>query len=330
MSNSSNPTPASSRTNTRRGEGSGWRSEVRRRLEEAIADSREQSETPLAVFDFDNTCIAGDIGELFSHFLIDEMAYRYDLDEFWELIDPRDGREQIRELTMEALELDRQQREHSDVYREYLAEMGAVYGRKYAREGRASCYRWAVRLHVGMTPKQIRQLTHEAIDREMASAMATEQRETGRGETVRIRRGIRRLAEIHRLMGRLSHAGFDVWIVSATNRWSVEAFAERGFGVPPERVLGNRVTVDEKGRLTDATQHPVLFGEGKVDIIDQEIGRRPAIVLGDSITDLEMMEHATHMPLLIDHGNEPARQRARERGWAVQPQGELTHERELE
>lgn len=304
----------------------GWAPDVYQRLQRVAADLSD-ADSPVAVFDFDNTLIRGDIGELFSHYLIDEVAYRYDLDEFWALIDEADGREHIRELTRRVLSLDPDARRESPAYRQYLAEMGAVYGRKYAREGKAACYEWAVRLHVGMRPKQIHALTQRAIDRELARPLEVEQRRTTRGETVRISRGIRRHLQMHELTRAMQRAGFDVWVVSATNQWTVEAFARRAFGVLPHRVLGNRVARDDDGILTDRTLDPVLFREGKVEIIEREIGRQPAVVFGDSDTDLDMLCHASHLAVLVDRGEEMMQQQAREHDFAVQPQDAFDHER---
>ncbi len=298
---------------------SGWRREVEERLEGLLAGGGKGEPV---VFDFDNTCILGDIGELFSHFLIDEMLYRYDLDAFWEQIHREDGRGELRKITEAALSVPADQRAGREEYEVYLAEMGALYGRRLERAGPRDCYEWAVRLHVGMTAEEVRRWTAEAIEREMKRATEVEVRRTEGGEEVRIGRGIRMLREMGELIKGLREAGFDVWIVSATNRWSVEVFAAH-FGVGPERVLGNRVVVDVEGVMTGETERPVLYREGKVAIIEEAIGRWPRLVAGDSVTDLEMMREAREMALLIDRGSPVLRGEAEKRGWAVQPQEEL-------
>ncbi|WP_168210854.1 HAD family hydrolase [Persicimonas caeni] len=301
-----------------------WSDAVYTRLCDAVDRAVGGTERPVAVFDFDNTCIFRDIGELFSHYLIDEIGYRYELDAFWQLIDPRDGREHIRELTETLLAMPVDERRTSDVYEQYLAEMGAIYARKYVREGAAPCYEWAVRLHVGMTPDEIRRQTVRAMEREIGGDIECEVRRTRRGEDVRINHGIRIHEEFRRLMPALEALGFDVWVVSATNQWTVETFAERAFDVPRERVLGNRVCMGDDGVLGDETCQPVLYRQGKVDIIAQEIGAQPALVFGDSFTDFEMMCHASELAVLIDRGNDELRREAIERSFAIQPQERLT------
>ena len=300
----------------------GWRPEVRARLDEVIA--RPSTDRPVAVFDFDNTCILGDIGELFSHYLIDEVRYRYDLDAFWELIDPQDGRDELRRLAQTSMALSPEAREGDQNYQRYLAEMGALYHRRLAREGKAACYAWAVRLHVGIDEAQMRAWSLEAIDRELARPVEVERRDTRRGEEVCIGRGIRVLPAIVDAIAALHGAGWEAWIVSATNVWSVRAFASH-YGVPAERVVGNAVEVDD-GTLTDRLVPPALFRQGKVEAIEREIGKRPQMVFGDSDTDFEMLCDATDLGVVIDHGHPMLRDEAARRGWAVQPQADLVPE----
>lgn len=315
----------------------GWTPSVYTKIGAAVERSlRNSTQPPVAVFDFDQTCIFGDIGELFSHFLIDEMAYHYELEQFWQLIDPRDGRDRIRALVNHLETLDPAHRRESEAYREYLAEMGAVYSRKYRREGPAPSYEWAVRLHVGMTPDEIHQLSLRAIKREIQTPIGVETRQSERGDSAKISRGLRIHTEMRKLIVALKRAGFDVWIVSATNRWTVETFASYAFNISPERVLGNQIYRKSDGdqplRLCEApgntlgstTCLPVLYRQGKVDIIRREIGRRPALAFGDTTTDFEMLANASELAVLVDRGNAELRREAKKRDWALQPQDKLT------
>lgn len=320
----------------------GWTDEAFAKLNAAIARIvQDGTPSPVAVFDFDQTCIFGDIGELFSHYLIEEMAYRFDLQAFWDLIDPRDGRDHIRALVAALEKMPPQARRQSDVYREYLAELGAVYARKYDRDGASACYEWAVRLHVGMTPAQIHRLTLDAMRREIQAPITSEERHTTRGELVVIERGIRIHQEIRALMGVLERLGFAVWIVSATNRWSVETFAQHAFGIPPSRVLGNQLygqappdaplqlCADVHDELSSTTCLPVLYRQGKVDIIRAQVAQRPALAFGDTTTDFEMLCDATELAVLIDRGLPELQREALTRGWAIQPHAKMTRSDEL-
>lgn len=307
----------------------GWRADVYERLLELIeahghggAGWTDPQSAPVVVFDFDNTCIINDIGELFSHYLIDEMLYRYDLDAFWDLIHPEDGRDELFAMTRSLSGLDRKERaEHQDFSR-YLADMGALYGRRLARAGKADCYEWAVRLHVGMRAEELEGLAHEAIRRELDRSLHQERRESSCGRVTTISRGARVVAEMHDLISTLSAHGLEVWIVSASNIWAVRAFGAY-FGVPPSRVLGNRLVEGADGVLTSETSRPVLFRQGKVEAIERYIGRRPVAAFGDAETDLEMLQWASHLSVVIDKGCEVLRREARRLDWALQPQAEL-------
>lgn len=310
-----------------------WLPDVYERLNHLIikhANARSaahSSERPLVVFDFDNTCILNDIGELFSHFLIDEMLYRYDLDAFWDLIHPDDGRDALYDITHKALQIPVASRAQHPAYEHYLYEMGALYGRRLARAGKADCYRWAVRLHIGMKAEQIHALSRQAIVRELNRSIYRQLRShphsAQAASPVSIGRGIRIFQEIYTLIQTLEAHNFDVWIISATNIWTVQSFA-RLFGIPPERVLGNSLHPGEDNILTSETIPPVLFRTGKVEAIHKYIGRPPVLAFGDSDTDLEMLTEATELAVVIDVGNQELLASARQHGWAIQPQSALT------
>lgn len=316
-----------------------WHPDVHERLTNLIqrhsslfTDATTDTERPLAVFDFDNTCILNDIGELFSHFLIDEMLYRYDLNDFWDLVHPDDGRDTLYDITQKALQIPAAKRAQSLAYEHYLYEMGALYGRRLNRAGKADCYQWAVRLHVGMTEQQIHAHSNQAIRREMARSIERQKRlhplpnlqdPTLPAHPVSIGRGIRMFEEIYTLIQTLKANNFDVWVVSATNIWTVRAFAQL-FGISPDRVLGNSLLTGPNEILTSETILPVLFRQGKVEAIHKYIGRTPALALGDSDTDLEMLVEATDLSVVIDVGNAEMRAAAKKHGWAIQPQSALT------
>jgi HAD superfamily phosphoserine phosphatase-like hydrolase len=114
----------------------------------------------------------------------------------------------------------------------------------------------------------------------------------------------------------LRGAGVEVWLVSASNGWVIEAAAPF-VGADEKHVLGIRVEV-AGGVLTDRVVHPVTCQAGKVDAIMKRIGRKPDFAFGDSLGDLEMLEHAK-VPLVIGRHDKPNAELpkiARDRGWA--------------
>ena len=86
-------------------------------------------------------------------------------------------------------------------------------------------------------------------------------------------------------------AEVDVWVVSASNRWIIEA-AVAELGVPAQRVIA--VDLErEGGSLSNRVVEPMPNGEGKVGAIDARIGRRPTIAFGNSVHDVPMLKSAT-------------------------------------
>lgn len=123
------------------------------------------------------------------------------------------------------------------------------------------------------------------------------------------------------LIQRLQAAGVEVWIVSASNQWIVEAGAP-SLGVPLNRVVGVRLDV-VKGLVTANIIPPMTFRQGKVEAIQKYIHKTPVLVSGDSITDYEMLRTATALQLVINpkDKNAPADnifRLATDHGWPIQ------------
>jgi len=111
--------------------------------------------------------------------------------------------------------------------------------------------------------------------------------------------------------------GFEVWIVSASNRWTIRA-ASSLMGVPETRVIGIEVETRD-GVLTDTVVHPVVCMAGKVAAIDKYLGARPVIACADSLGDLQMLE-AAEVPLVVGRKDQQSASLlaiAADRNWPV-------------
>jgi len=93
---------------------------------------------------------------------------------------------------------------------------------------------------------------------------------------------------------------FRVYIVSGGNISFIRGFSEELYGIPRERVIGS--TMKNK---YDGSENTVLRGEkfslinvgaAKVLNIDEHIGRRPILAVGNSDGDLEMLQYAVGGP----------------------------------
>ena len=95
--------------------------------------------------------------------------------------------------------------------------------------------------------------------------------------------------EMLELTRQLAAQGCEVWAVSSTNDWVVQAGAA-AFGIPAERVLAATLAVED-GLVTDRLMR-VPTDELKQTAIEEVIARPVDAVFGNSIHDFAMMEKA--------------------------------------
>ena len=91
------------------------------------------------------------------------------------------------------------------------------------------------------------------------------------------------------LTRQLAGQGCELWAVSSTNNWVVEAGAA-AFGIPPERVLAATLAVED-GLVTDRLLR-VPTDELKQTAIEEVIARPVDAVFGNSMHDFAMLEKA--------------------------------------
>ena len=119
--------------------------------------------------------------------------------------------------------------------------------------------------------------------------------------------------QMQELAMELAGSGCDLWAVSSTNNWVVEAGVCR-FGIPRDHVLAACVQIEE-GRASDRLQQ-VPTDEGKAAAIRTHLrGAQPEVAFGNSCHDVHMLELARH-PFAIAP-DEVLERIARERGWNI-------------
>jgi phosphoserine phosphatase len=102
--------------------------------------------------------------------------------------------------------------------------------------------------------------------------------------------------EMKDLVFRLQDIGSEIWAVSSTSEWVIQA-GMKHFGIPANRILAAAVAV-EGGKVTDKVIR-VPSGIGKPQAIRDVIARTPDAVFGNSIWDVDMLEIARH-PFVIN------------------------------
>lgn len=293
--------------------------EVARRLDEFLAVL--PAGRKVAAFDLDGTCVHHDTGEAVFYAMarrgLFDAGALLAAEELWAPFS-RAGVASPRPA-LERFAADR------SVLPEMAFHMIRAYQELLSRAGRETAYFWAAQALCGLSPQRVREISREALREELGRPVGAE-RLSWEGASLEIASGLRPYTAMKRLIERLQAAGVETWIVSASNRWTVEVFAEEHLGIGPARVLGIAPLV-ERDRITARRDPglPVTGGAGKVEAIDRFVGVRPLLAAGDSMGDFEMLCAASGLRLIIDRGNLELREnveRLRAEGdsrWVIQP-----------
>jgi len=96
----------------------------------------------------------------------------------------------------------------------------------------------------------------------------------------------------------LRSQGVEVYIVTASVKWTIEAAAEE-FGVKAENVIGVETEVKD-GIITNVQKGHMTWADGKVKaLMERTGGQRPFYVSGNTMSDVPMMHESTHIAKLI-------------------------------
>ena len=123
------------------------------------------------------------------------------------------------------------------------------------------------------------------------------------------------------LLEKLSQLGIQVFVISASPEWLVKE-AVLQYRLPVQEVIGIRSEViDDK--ITDKLIHPLSIKEGKVEAFLKN-NSHPFLSSSNSISDLALMECATHIKWVVALAKKGERQYlseqkllniAKEKGW---------------
>ena len=118
--------------------------------------------------------------------------------------------------------------------------------------------------------------------------------------------------EMRTLIEKLLSLGCDIWAVSSTNEWVIQA-AMTHFGVDSKQILAAAVEIED-GRVTDRLLR-VPSGEGKPRAIREVVKKDPDAAFGNSRWDAEMLAMARYA--FAVNPNPDLEKLAKERGWTV-------------
>jgi phosphoserine phosphatase len=110
-------------------------------------------------------------------------------------------------------------------------------------------------------------------------------------------RGVRRIIESTELLSTLQTAGYDILVVSGSNRWSVSHVCAP-LGVSKEKTIG--IGLHEKNEtFRDIVELPVPVLEGKVEALRQAGIYAPAVVISNSVYDAPLFEMSAGPKVLL-------------------------------
>ena len=283
----------------------GWNPRVKAKLNQLIQSQRGKA-LPV-VFDFDNTLLCRDIGEA----TLGVMA--------------KSGTLTVKNIPIGITPIAVQGQNIADIYEKLLDST------KHHSADKApylNAYAWTVQIMAGHTPQEI-------VD---ATAIAY-----GNGTPSSDVKKPYLYPEMVELVAELRKAGFDVWVISASNVWSVRwmvtsplnaLLQKRGVqnGIPADHVIGINTLLEgpdaklykdqfltqenpsygagefaelSKYRLSTQIVHPLSASYGKAAIILERIGKTPYLVAGDSPNDHGMLSMAKNK-LWIARTDKPA------------------------
>lgn len=312
-----------------------WIPENRAALEKLLAQKFD--EPPIAIFDWDHTCIQGDTANLVFHELCRDLAFHFEHPDFENWVEEIP----IPSRILECVEMfwARDTRETRAALR---FELERTRWALHESEDDNQAWAWDAGAFVGWTPQQAREYSRRVIARELAQPLRAEflthpaymrAEKIGAGAvkqdlsalhyleraqqmrameldedmTLPLARGLRMRNEMRELMYEMRCGGWRVHVITASPQWEIEAFVERYF-VPTQDVIGMRRAI-VNGRITAAIESPCSWGDGKLDAYNLFVTRErpPNFCAGDNIGDWTLLEWATDCALLVEPTSESLR-----------------------
>jgi hypothetical protein len=288
----------------------GWRNETRKALTELIR--RGAGKRLPVTLDFDNTIVWGDIGEATFGLLVEKGALR--AGRIPPTLSPPFRAPQSKSVTLGS---------GPDLTAYYEAFLAATAHGPADPTPLANGYAWVVEIMAGLTPWDVVQATKEAFA--CGAPMRANMIEVTPGKSSFPAPFF--YPEMVELIAELRRHEFDVWIISASNVWSVRWTVTKALnplleargaanGIPADHVMGISALLQDKAgrlykdallvreneayasleqralssvRLTSRLQYPVPTYAGKVGCIWDVVGRHPYLAAGDSPGDHAML-----------------------------------------
>jgi phosphoserine phosphatase len=287
-------------------------------------ESYDPAQRPLALFDWDNTVLKGDIGDAITFHLISNDKVLQPPDQDW-----RRTSGYLTDAAAVALtaacgtEVPAGKPLPTRTNLACADEILSIYIDGQTRDGEAAfaghhhrrlepTYAWTAQLMAGHTHAEIEQMAREVAAMHLAAPIGTTQ-VVG---TRTVNGWLRIYGQVADLIKAARSRGYDVWVITASPNDVVRAVAPR-VGVEPGRVIGIRSVTDAAGKLTYAFEgcgpvsdgqqsmityiegkrcwiNKVIFGDNTAAAIERRRDPRQVFAAGDSDTDIDFMRDSTY------------------------------------
>lgn len=293
----------------------------------------DREKLPYAVFDWDQTCAHFDVEEALMRFQMFNLRYKMTKEQFRSILkDDINGTLKLSAEFNNTRLADINQDLYDDYsfihdnfcgtggkrsleemkltpqYKDFIARLlflldgyagTAEIGDEYALV-------WVISLFAGFTPSEVKDLAGEAVTFELGNRIGMEilqsppSLKTKSGIVSRSHRtGLRVIPEIQNLFSTLRMNGIEVFIVSASYKPVVEAFAgvgAYGYNIDPDHVIAMDLETGSDGKIIPEYKAGWVktFKHGKVEAINQKIKSQPGmncdplLTAGDSEGDYAM------------------------------------------
>jgi hypothetical protein len=222
--------------------------------------SYDPNNRPVAIFDWDNTVIKNDIGDIVTFWMINNDKILQPPMKNWKLTSPYLSDAAVTALDAacglvanagEALPTGQVTglacaNEIVSIYYNGATTGGSAAFTGWNYRTMEPAYAWTVQLQAGYTPAEINGFAEQAMDAALKANIGDTQ---AVGSTMSLNAYLRIYDQIKDLIGAMQDDGFDVWVISASSQHIVEPFAAM-VGIEKDHVIGVRAVVDQDGLLT--------------------------------------------------------------------------------
>ncbi len=248
------------------------------------------SKRPVAVFDCDGTIIKGDIGEAMFYHQLERFQLRESPANIW-VDHPK--REELDILYSTLASLPAEKRTHDRRFISFAETMLQWYFDHLVEGKVEKACSDIVKLLTKFSEDEVHRIAAATLKEHLEAPISVHK--IGKHE---VPNGIRYIQETVELLNRLQKLDFDIWVVSGSNRWSVEAVFG-SLGVPNDHIIGTELQ-SVNNMLGTKIQTPVPVLQGKVQALQQFIPDSPMIVVSDSIYDVPLFEYSIGLKVFVN------------------------------